>query len=95
MTSVHEELEQLTAYCQELHRQHQDALHATEVLHQTLEQGEAIRVHYQCEDRDFGDMLEELHRGQLEAIEKGGAVRFGAVLLEALSFTTFPTDLKN
>lgn len=95
MSSVLEELEQLTAHCHQLHATHHEALQTLESLHRLVDQGDAIRVHYQCEDRDFGEVLEELHAGALEDVQKGGPVRFGAVLLEALSFMTFPVDLKN
>lgn len=95
MASALEELEQLTAYCQQLHSAHHEALQTLESLHRLADQGDGIRVHYQCEDRDFGEVLEELHASALEDVQKGGSVRFGAILLEALSFTTFPDDLKN
>ena len=52
-------------------------------------------MHYQCEDRNFGDVLEELHMRALEDAEKGEPVRFGARLQEALQYASFPGDLKN
>jgi len=95
MSSISEELEQLTAECLELHRQHHDALGTLERIHRLVDQGEGITVHYQCEDRDFGDVLEELHMRALEDAEKGEPVRFGARLQEALQYASFPGDLKN
>ena len=97
MTSTLEELEQLTAECQELQRQHQTSLSTLQSMEQLVEQGDTITVHYQCEDRDFGEVLEELHVGALECIEKGESVRFGERLLKALQYMSFPslTDLKN
>ena len=95
MFSISEELEQLTADCQELHRQHHDALGTLECIHRHVDQGEGITVHYQCEDRGFGDVLEELHVRAMEDVEKGGPVRFGTVLLEALQYAIFPSDSKN
>jgi hypothetical protein len=92
---LHEELQQLVIQCEELHRQHHMTLEATERVRHLADQGDGITVHYQCEDRDFGEVLEGLHAGALEEVQTGGPVRFGAILLEALSFTTFPGDLKN
>lgn len=92
MSSVSEELEQLATQCQELYCQHQNALDSLERIQRLVDQGNAITVHYQCEDRDFGEVLEELHT---ETLEKGGSVRFGERLLEALHYMSFQTHLKN
>jgi hypothetical protein len=53
-----------------------------------LDREEGITVHYQCEDRDFGEVLETLHAGVLENIWAGRDTRFGDVLLEALSYSS-------
>jgi hypothetical protein len=62
-----------------------------------LDQREGITIHYQCEDRDFGDVLEGLHAGALHEMEQGGPPRFGKILLEALQYSSFPlpSGLKN
>ena len=94
--SISEELKRLAAHCHELHRQHHTALGTLKSIHRLVEQGESIRVHYQCEDRDIGDVLEELHATALDNVKKGQPAHFGTKLLEALQYTSFlPTNLKN
>jgi len=96
-SSLCDELQHLVAHCEALHLHHHTALETLERIQLLLDQREGITIHYQCEDRDFGDVLEELHAGALHEIEQGGAMRFGSILLEALQYSSFPSPsgLKN
>ena len=96
-SSLCDELQHLVAHCEALHLHHHTALETLERIQMLLDQREGITIHYQCEDRDFGDVLEGLHAGALHEMEQGGPPRFGKILLEALQYSSFPlpSGLKN
>jgi hypothetical protein len=87
-SSLCDELQHLVAHCEALHLHHHTALELLERIQMLLDREEGITVHYQCEDRDFGEVLETLHAGVLENIWAGRDTRFGDVLLEALSYSS-------
>ena len=87
-SSLCDELQHLVAHCEALHLHHHTALETLERIQQLLDREEGITVHYQCEDRDFGEVLETLHAGALENIRAGRPPRFGVVLVEALSYSS-------
>lgn len=87
-SSLCDELQHLVAHCEALHLHHHTALETLERIRQLLDREEGITVHYQCEDRDFGEILEGLHAGALENIRAGRPPRFGDVVVEALSYSS-------
>ena len=93
--SLCDELAQLVTQCEALHLHHHTALDTLYRIHRLLEEQNGIAVHYQCEDRDFGDVLEDLHASALEEIDQGGSVHFGETLLGALHYLSPSHDLKN
>ncbi len=87
-SSLCDELQELIVHCEALHLHHHTALETLERIQQLLDREEGITVHYQCEDRDFGEILEGLHAGALENIRAGRPPRFGDVVVEALSYSS-------
>jgi hypothetical protein len=87
-----EEIGKLIAHCQELHLHHHRALDTLKRIHELLDTKQNRIIHYQCEDHDFGTLLESLHQESLNAIDREEDVNFSRVLLDVLYYSSFQEE---
>jgi len=88
-SSLLDELQEVVEHCQELHRHHEIALSHLHTIQQLLALDTPITIHYQCEDHDFGTLLESLHAKALQDIDQGATNTFGQTLLHVLAYSSF------
>jgi hypothetical protein len=87
--SLNNEIIQLIHRCEQLNLHHQYAIESLHNIQEMLNEDDNIMAHYECEDHEFGELLESLHQKTLEAIQKGENSSFSQRLLELLEKTTF------
>lgn len=87
--SLLEEFQELVEHCQGLHLHHHAAINSLHTIQQLLHVEETITIHYQCEDHDFGTLLESLHTQTMEEIDQGASPSFGQKLFDVLAYSSF------
>jgi len=87
--SLNNEISELIERCEELNLHHQYAINTLHKIQEILNEDDNIMAHYECEDHEFGELLESLHQKTLEAIQKGENSSFSQRLLELLEKSTF------
>lgn len=87
--SIYDEIDDLIIKCHEQHHYHHTTINTLNNIHKLIVQSANIRIVTDEVQRDFDELLEELHEQSLENIQATGKMTFGEDLKSVIERGVF------